>query len=125
VVVWIFFAQFNDKIRNIGLGRLVGILDIGRIVLSGSIGGSRGELLEEGIIGKDCDISSYRFEDDDLIGGQSLRWQTVLLSGPDHFSKLLGYLYLGQAIPVRGPVPTSTIGTDEGWVDATVSSVKE
>jgi hypothetical protein len=30
VVVWIFFAQFNDKIRNIGLGRLVGILDIGR-----------------------------------------------------------------------------------------------
>jgi hypothetical protein len=59
VVVWIFFAQFNDKI---GLGRLVSILDIGRIVLSGSIGGSRGELLEECIIDKDSDISSFRFE---------------------------------------------------------------
>jgi hypothetical protein len=41
MVVWIFFAQFSDKIRKIGLGGLVGILDIGRIVLSGSIGGSR------------------------------------------------------------------------------------
>jgi hypothetical protein len=44
VVVWIFFARFNDKIRKIGLGRLLGILDIGKIVLSGSIGGSRGNV---------------------------------------------------------------------------------
>jgi hypothetical protein len=60
-------------------------------------------------------------ENDYLIGSQSLRWQASLLSGPDYFSKLLGYLYLGRAIPVRGPALISTIGTLEGWVNATVS----
>jgi hypothetical protein len=41
----------------------------------------------------------------------------------NNIGDILGYLYLGRAIPVQGPVLISTMGTLEGLVDATVFSL--